>query len=250
MKLILAALLVVCSSCFGATITVTPGNMNGWVFLVESGAGATGQLVNGPAAPPIGTGSAQMTLNNGSDGMYLGSLLGVTALSSFNELSYSTYRASGDAALAIALQLDFDADITDANNAWQGRLIFEPYHTNTVDTGNWQTWDTLTSAGTGNWWFSGAPQNATCSMANPCTWGEVLAAFPKGGVRVGGAIGFKAGSGWSSGFDGNVDNLKYQIGNNSQIITDFEGGNNVPEPGTFVTAGAALGLLALLRKAA
>ena len=42
----------------------------------------------------------------------------------------------GGSALAISLGFDIDYDVTDLNTAYQGRLTFEPYYTNTVMTGS------------------------------------------------------------------------------------------------------------------
>jgi len=189
------------------TIVVSPENMHGWSFVEENATG-TGALVAGPGTAPLGSGSANLSVN-GTGGEYLGAPNHQgTRLADITELSYATYRASGDAALAIALQLNVDADATDANTAWQGRLVYEPYYTETVATGTWQTWNTLEEGGTGNWWFSNGTLAAatSCTQADPCTWAQVEAAIPNGSIHASlGAVGFKAGSGWVSGFDGNVD---------------------------------------------
>ena len=123
-----------------------------------------------------------------------------------------------------SLQLDVDYDLTDANTAWQGRLVFEPYQNGTVVPGIWQTWDVRA----GEWWASGAPGNTVCPQSNPCTWAEVLAAFPNAGIRANaGNVNFKAGGPWLGGFVGNVD--AFTIGVNGNTTTfDFEATAPVP----------------------
>ncbi|MFA6050699.1 MAG: hypothetical protein WC761_05920, partial [Candidatus Paceibacterota bacterium] len=126
-----------------STIVVTPSNMQSWAFFTEAGT-ATGTLVFGPSTAPLGDGSANFLFSTGSDSEFFALLGGYasTTLSSIETLAYSTYRTSGGDALATALQLDIDTDLTDENNAWQGRLVYEPYHTQTVTTGVWQEWNT------------------------------------------------------------------------------------------------------------
>ena len=76
--------------------------------------------------------------------------------------------------------------------------------------GQWQTWNTLDNANTGNWFGSGAcsfarPLSCACPQGNPCTMSEITSAFPNAGIHnTLGAVYFKAGSGWTA-FDGNVD---------------------------------------------
>lgn len=198
-----------------ATTVVSPANMHGWAFINDqSNAAEAGTFVNGPGTPPLGSGSAQLTATTSADGHILtkAAYQGVK-FADFTALKYSTYRTSGDPALAIALQFNIDSDLTDSTTTYQGRIVYEPYHTQTVTTGVWQNWDAMNDAagtGTGNWWFSnGTIATATgCTQANPCTWAEVKTALPNGGVHnTYGAVVLKAGSGWT-GFSGNVDALK------------------------------------------
>ncbi len=213
------------SSHESGTVVVWPGDMRGWFFLQETPNGS-GQMVAGPDSPPLGAGSANLIVDATG-----GVILGVadyagTPLADIDALTYSTYRTSGSAALAIALQINVDVDLTDANTAWQGRLVYEPYYTHAVVTGDWQNWDTQDDAGNGNWWFTGAPGNATCPIGNPCTWSEVLAAFPNAGVHPTlGAIGLKAGGNWG-GFDGNTDALTVGIAGGNTVTYDFELAND------------------------
>lgn len=198
-----------------------------WGFLDEttesfSDGSSNGTFVSGPASVPLGAGSAQLSVSDGG-GLVLGAaLLTGQRLDEIDTLSYSTYRQSGDAPLAVALQFNFTDDVTGSYPGWQGRLVYEPYFTDSVQTGVWQTWNTLNDAPNGNWWFSAGPGDVVCPQSNPCTWSEVLAAFPDGGINSSfGGVLFKAGGGWSSDFVGNVDNLT--IGINGSIQTfDFE----------------------------
>lgn len=204
---------------------ITPSNMQGWAFVQETPTGS-GSMVAGPETPPLGEGSANLIVDS-TGGEDLARAYDETRLDSITNLEYSTYRTSGGDALAIALQFNIDSDLTDENTAWQGRLVYEPYHTQTVTTGEWQTWDPMNDAagtGTGNWWFSnGTLATASgCTQATPCTWAEVDAAFPNAGIHATlGGIVLKAGSGWTGGFDGNVDALTIGI-NGTDTTYNFE----------------------------
>lgn len=213
-----------------STIVVTPDNANGWWFFQETPTGS-GTFVYGPSTAPLGGGSAQLTVNN-TGGVIFGTFAFVgTRLDAITSLAYRTFRVSGSSALAPSLQFDIDTNVTDTNTAWQGRLVYEPYYTHTVSTGVWQTWNPLDNSGTGNWWFSGAPGNAVCSISHACTWAQVRAAFPNAGIRSAGtntgALQFKAGGGWTSGFVGSID--AFSIGVNNTVTTyDFELSFTVP----------------------
>ncbi len=222
----LMSLVASAGMAFAATTVVYPGDMQGWGFGPENISGSqTGQMVNGPATPPEGNGSAQLTLSANNEGMVLAtSNYQGKKFADITTLQYSTYRSSGETALAITLAFDFDNNVTDSDNSFKGRVVYEPYHTQTVLTGVWQTWDTLNDSagnGTGNWWLSNGTQASTygCSQTNPCTWAQLLIAVPDGGIRTTANpnVWFKAGSGWTGGFDGNVDAL-----NVNGDVYDFE----------------------------
>jgi hypothetical protein len=211
------------------TVTVTPSAMDGWAFFQEVPV-ATGHMVAGPDTPPLGIGSARMTLDATGRMLLLNGGYAGTRFDQIVSLGYSTYRASPDAGnnLAISLQFDTAYDLTDADVAWQGRLVFEPYQGagGTVPQDTWQTWDPLE----GLWWASGAPGNGTCPQASPCTWGEVLAAFPDAGIRLTtgpgpGLLHLKAG-GPAPGFDGNADAFTIAVddgaGTVEETTYDFE----------------------------
>jgi hypothetical protein len=204
-----------------------------WFFVNDQAAGfaldnTQGTFVNGPLTAPLQNGSAQITATT-TQGIILDTFaFKGTRLDKITNLGYSTYRSAGDTPLALALQFDIDKDVTDAITSYQGRLVYEPYYTHTVTTGAWQAWnpmDNATLGGHGNWWFSnGTLATASgCTQASPCTWTQVLAAFPNAGIS--GSTDFKAGSNWSSTFTGNIDNfvIGVQTGLNTDTKTfDFE----------------------------
>ena len=135
-------------------------------------------------------------------------------LNHITSLSYSTWRDPSvtDASIDLSLQFDIKTDMTSTSTAYQGRLVYEPYYTHTVSDGVWQTWnpmDNSTVDGHGNWWFSHTNASG-CTISAPCTWAQVLAAFPNIGISAG--TDFKAGT-WTADFTGNVDN--FQIGTES-----------------------------------
>jgi hypothetical protein len=200
-------------------ITVSPANMNGWGFVQET-ATATGSLVSGPGTPPSGSGSAKIALGSTGGGLYGTVAFAGTRLDAIDAINYSTYQPTGNPGTVqtISLQFDMDYDLTDSNTAWQGRLVFEPYFTNTVTKGSWQTWDPLA----GKWWATGNPGKTKCPQATPCTWAKVLQEFPNAGLRVSmGGLEFKAGSGWPASWQGNVDAFVIVVGDEAKAF-DFE----------------------------
>lgn len=224
--LILAVTIMTPHASAVTAVVVSPDNMNGWWFFEEVPT-ASGTFLLGPSTPPLGNGSAQLTVNGTGRELFGTFAFAGTRLDAITSLGYNTYRQSpsSSSAFAPSLQLDIDTNVTDANTAWQGRLVYEPYYTHPVTNGVWQTWNPLDNAGTGNWWFSGAPGNAVCPINNPCTWTELLTAFPNAGIRSAGtntgATQFKAGGPWTNGFVGNVD--AFSIGVSGVVTTyDFE----------------------------
>ena len=199
---------------------VSPANMRGWGLLQET-ATASGSLVNGPATPPFGAGSAKFQLATTGGGELLGTqAFAGTRLDAIQALNYSTYvpSSSPGTVQAPSLQFDMDYNLTDTNTAWQGRLVFESYFTNTVTKGTWQTWDPLA----GKWWATGSPGNTKCPQSSPCTWAKVLQEFPNAGLRVSvGGLAFKAGSGWPANFEGYVDGFVIVTGDVVQAF-DFK----------------------------
>lgn len=203
------------------TAVVHPGDMQGWSFFPEAPfTTQTGEMVNGPATPPLGTGSAQLAVADGG-GMVLGVAHGALRFDAVEGLGYSTYRQTGGDAHAVALQFNVDYDLTDENDEWQGRLVYEPYHDNTVLTGEWQSWDPLTGSG----WWSTQSGHTTCTQANSCALADVLLQQPDAGIHATlGAVLLKAGSNWP-GFVGNVDALTI-----NDTTYDFE--LDAPDPQT------------------
>ena len=178
-------------------LQVSAASPSGWAFLVE-GAGGEGGYVAGPAGQPLGFGSARLYVPGATGGIILGTqAYGGTRLDQITALQYSSYVTLGSGnAVAAALQFNIDYDLTDANTSWQGRLVYEPYFTQTVTQGTWQTLSPLT----GKWWATGGPGIGICPMATPCTWTQVLTTFPNAGIQTGALSGllFKAGSGWAA----------------------------------------------------
>lgn len=223
--------------------TITQKNPQGWAFVDDNGNGGSGAFVAGPVIPPMGVGSAQLSTTDLSQGYIFGKQgYAGKKFSDLNKLSYSTFVKTGNNLVAPALQFNFDPDVTDANNGWSGRAVYEPYYNGTVQDGTWQTWDALNN-GNAVWWLSWSSLSNPCPASAPCTLNQLKAALPNAGVDNGalGGVLFKAGSGGFAPFVGAVDGFTIGFantnGNNKHHDKDDdEHGKNVDvynfEPGT------------------
>lgn len=257
----------------GADVVISPAHMGDWAFVnsdengtVGANPGATGAMVNGPATPPAGTGSANIATGNGTTGGDGASILANsgyagTALTSITALSYSTYMVSnnGQQMPYLRLEVTYGGGLFD-------QLFFEPpYQTPTSgnaslpDQGDsvlntWQTWDALA----GGWWdnagLCGGPGTNVVSFATcAATLGDATIVNDRGvpGVLEGvGGVQFTVG--FTSAGDisnGNVD--AFTIGVDNEVTTyDFEAvdATPAPEPFTLALFGAGLSGLAFSRR--
>ena len=187
-----------------------------WVLYTRAGTPPTaGAFVNGPATPPLGTGSLQLTTATGAEKVFLFNYDHVgTPLGDVDDISYSTYRQAGSAqqVAALNLQVDYNGDAPGGFTT----LVFEPvYNTDqgAVVTGEWQDW---TATGSGIWW-STQPINGQCAGATVAcfrTWDQIVADNPDAVIT--GGVGVNQGSG-NPGLVSNVDAFTF-----GETTYDFE----------------------------
>jgi hypothetical protein len=230
------------------TVSVYPGNLQDWQPLIIPGSQPTPastpsvDFVFGPATPPLGRGSAQLTV--GSDGSasaqlrqpdYAGTALpnpspspdSFPAANELTALTYHTYvQVGGSASQApyIILEVDYDN-----NGTVDDRLVFEPQYQikglcpsnpqGPVMTGVWQAWDAFNGC-----WYSTSGVAGSGPGANVKPLTTITAAQPNativneegsGGVQIvaglGGVIGGGSAGDWA-GFVGNVDDFEIGVG--------------------------------------
>lgn len=197
-----AAASAIGAGAFAATTTVVTGDdiakqpentapTRNWVLYFRNA--GDGDVRTGPATPPLGIGSYELTTPTGADKATLFNFDHAgTALADIDAIGYSTYRTAGSAQQVAALNIQVDV-----NGAAPGgftTLVFEPvYNTNqgTVTSGVWQDWDAY-SAGNAVWWSSnpipGAPNRDTF-----VPWSTIVALNPD--AVISGGFGVNQGSG-------------------------------------------------------
>ena len=230
------------------TEVVTAADLAGgdW-YTADTRPPGTGTFENGPATPPMGTGSFEMRTPDGSSKVQLFTdRYDGTALSSIDGIGYSTYNeTSGVAMAALNMRIDLTGD-----GAPDAYMVYEPYQ----DLGNaallqnvWQTWDAY-RGGAAKWWINTGAGG--CGQATPCTWATIVGLFPNatieeglncgpGGVKAPcpGSLGLNQGSGNAGGLS-NADALYVSVSGNKTTF-DLEltpppppdsDGDGVPDP--------------------
>ena len=117
------------------TTVISNDDMKTWGFFEEIPNG-TGQLIESAATPPLDIGSANMTVDAGRMLLETLDYVGLL-LDEILYLEYSTYQdplSTASDSVALSLQFNIDYDLTDFDDSWQGRLVFEP--ANNSDQGN------------------------------------------------------------------------------------------------------------------
>lgn len=238
--LVMAGTLAGPGSAPAADVVINNFSLQGWFGGNEGPGGSVGTVtfVPGPDTPPLGAGSVQLTVDSNGRASFGTAAYKGTRLDTIDQLEFEAYVSSIDHPESPSLQFDVDYDSSDGNTAYQGRLVFLP-PLPPLDT--WVPIDALA----GTWWATGAPGNTVCTQGSPCTWAQVLAAFPNAAIRndpsQGGNLLFRLGGPIPGGATVNVDQFTIKIG--ASITTyDFEPGvsvnPSVAQPGTVVTIRA------------
>lgn len=182
-------------------VTVTPSNMaaTGWQ-LTTTGTG-TGTFVTGPAKPPLGVGSFQLTTAGLADSvtMFNAKRAGTT-LPDITAMRYYTYRSATSTNPAVQAP---SYQVPVKTTAGFTTLVWEPVYNPSqgpVASGVWQRWDAY-NGGAGIWWSTHTIPGV-CAQVCSEPWSAIVAANPTATIY---GVGFKAGSGWSGSFTGNVD---------------------------------------------
>jgi len=156
----------------------------------SGGHGGVGAVL-GPATPPLGPGSLQLTVTGTPDhwSVYNYDHIG-TPLSNITALGYSTYTDNGTTDPILQIEINPGNTSGTDKGVTYSTLNFEPYLQSAGVTPNaWQTWDVLT----GKVWgtnLTGATEGA------PLTWSNFLATYPNATIK--GGFGVNVGSGWSA----------------------------------------------------
>lgn len=183
-----------------------------WVAYTRNA--GTSTFTQGPATPPAGTGSLQLSTPTGADKITVFNYDHVeTELAAVTAMGYSTYRTAGSASQVAALNLE--VDINGAASGGFTTLVFEPvYNTSqgAVVSGAWQDWDAY-AGGDAVWWSSN-PIPSAPNRDTFVSWDTIVAANPDA-VVVGG-VGVNQGSG-NPALVTNVDAFTFD-----DVTYDFE----------------------------
>jgi hypothetical protein len=253
------------SIAFAGTIVVTPGSMDGWAFYSTDSSGTVGTgsaitgMVNGPATPPLGSGSAHLETGpgagDGSAQLRNSSYVG-TSLASLTALSYSTYATAwNDSQLPwLRLYVAFNGDVN-----YDDRLVFEPTYSSSgagngdpspqpsVLLNTWQSWDVLNGMVYSD--LNGGPGSSAITFAQYLLDHPTATIVSDNGQGIGG-IRLTAGlASAGNNFDTYVDD--FTIGTAAGTTTyDFElTPSSAPDTGaTVMLLGFALAGLSAFRR--
>jgi hypothetical protein len=254
MKRIILALVLtsVVTAAYGDDQLVTPGNLGDWTLgttdatgTLTGGAGDVAAIVNGPATPPVGPGSVQLTASPGDDGAFASTTqLNGLPLADLTSLSYSTYVTSNNGQQFPYIQISVSDN---GGTTPTDVLTFEPPYQTLAANGNsnlpdqgatqlneWQTWN----AQTGGWYWG----NSLGGDGQEDTLADYLAANPDATI-VANSPYFPGGITFLSGYadptlpdNGYIDDVT--IGTTTGTTTfDFEA---TPEPSSVVLGAVAL----------
>ena len=206
-------------------VTVTPADLGtSWDW---SGLGAgTGAFVAGPASPPLGVGSFEMTtaVENVDKSTLVTSDFTGDRLSDLSALSYWTYRSSASTSASFTAPSVNIAIFTNADGPGTGfaTLVFEPLYAfgnGAIQDDVWQAWDTFAPTQTafaGGWWVT-RQVGALCPSACYADFATIVANAPDATIL---SVGLNVGRGPAS-FIGAVDGLSLTMAGETTTY-DFE----------------------------
>ncbi|MHA7985729.1 hypothetical protein ACX9R5_07970 [Rathayibacter sp. CAU 1779] len=201
------------------TSTTNADSGNGWAIdPANPGGGGIEQLVEGPATPPSGRGSLQLTTPTSADRAQVYTNPAGAVPSAWDTLlgaSFSTFTfAASDAGSSLPV-MRFAGWQAGTTQGTFTTLSFGQPGNGTAASGQWQTW-TLTDDSIV--FQSNAGDGGFCVQATPCTFAAFAARYPTG---VWGQVQVGLGSGAAPGASGYADAVSVTHGSTAYSY-DFE----------------------------
>jgi len=205
-------------------ITVTPVITNGWFYITETVGSGSGLLpfdiVLPPPDPTLGAASARLTITNSQwRHMYAAPIFTGTLLSDITVFEYRLYVPTTSPQTPY-INIGWDDNVTDGNTGFRGRLVYTPP---SLPSGTWHTIDARNDQV--RRWYN-TLNVPPCTAAQPCTFTELVAAYPNAAIHPVvplGFIGIRAGAGPDPTDTGTgyADGLRVGVGNQITLF-DFE----------------------------
>ncbi len=218
--------LSVAGAAASTVVTVLPGDVGATWSTADTRSGGTVSFVPGPATPPLGTGSLQMTTTDAYESsqakaqLFNYSYIG-TPLADIDALSFWAYKSSSSTnSAAQTMGLNIEVDYVGDGISFT-TLVFEPIYQSggpsALLTDTWQYWNAYNS-GNGIWWSTKSIPGV-CAFDCFVPWSTIIASNPN--AKISGGLGFNVGSGWVGQSSENADALVVSVSGN-ETIYDFE----------------------------
>jgi hypothetical protein len=177
-------------------------------------------LRSGPGTPPLGTGSLNLLVRDGTEKIAYGDEVDFAGkpLAGFTRLGYSVYQGFDYKPSVILPSIAFEVDPKLSPSVTYSSLVYVPPKAEQADSYTWKTFDaTADPGGPSGWYFTNAATAAAtqCGQAageHFCSWADVQAATPDAVVKT---LAFSKGR--DSEFTGAVDALRV-----NDTVYDFE----------------------------
>jgi len=247
--LVLSILMVVgvvaVASAANSTIVVKPGDMatnladviarpSSWFFYNDENDtidNTLGSFVSGPATPPLGSESVQISVTGTQRRNLATYQFSGTKLADITSLKFSTYNPSlgNGGSVNRSGYLNFNVDFN-GTDTWQKRLVYVPSQNGTVVQNSWQEWDAI-SGGNAKWSYSGATWPGTGEAGTTLkTWSQILADYPNVRIRVTDSwLGIRVGEPYADGYTENIDKFVFGTAAGTKTF-DFDLAEEVGPP--------------------
>ncbi len=177
--------------------------------------GSLGSFLIGPGTPPLGVGSAQISVTGSQRRNLATYQFAGQKLADITVLKFTTYNpsAGNGGSTNRSGYLNFNVDFTGSSSLFQRRLVYVPSANGVVSQNSWNEWDAI-NGGNAIWTWSGLASNGNVwPDGNPNanrTWSDIVTSFPNARINTPDSwLGIRVGEPYLDGYTENIDSFKF-----------------------------------------